>query len=816
MSLFRDLLDTLTSPSPSGGGGRAAKAALGRGLCLALGLAISSVIIAEIYYEQTFDTHFRGADRTYRILENFKTGDMKEAATSNNTPGAWAPGIKRYAPMVEAATRVSGQWGQGTLIHMDDGRTIESGVTLADSCLFDVFPQKILAGDAKDVLSRKYQVMVSGDVAKTIGGDVVGRHFTIDDAPGITFTIGGVYEAFPWDSSMHGEDMLLSLNTLKGTAYDGSDNWVGNERYRSFIRLAKGHKPEELLPYARKALADNVDKSLFQKAGVDAKMEFETINEYYTSDPYVRQMKWILGIVAFVLLFTSVMNYLLIVIGNTVRRSREMAVRKCYGAADGDIYRLIFKEAAMDVVVAVALAAILIFVCKGTIEDFLSAPVSGLFGLPPLWTGLGAGILLILLVAGVVPGWLYNRTPVTAAFRGYDDNRHRWKLGLLAAEFAVVGLMLSLLWVISSQYRKMIDLDPGYSYDNVAILCVDGIKSDQRRQCLAELKRMPEVVMTSSATRLPIEGWFGAGNNVSLPGGDKQLFNAEDLYYVSKDFFRLLQIPLLEGSVPKASAATPDSAIENGRTMIVDENFARKLQTAARWKDGVVGKRVFVSEHCDDERPAVTIGGVFQNIQLGGVNHAADGVVRPAMVFYVGDAIMPNMLLKLTELTPGVMSRIRGKVERMYPGKRVSLYSYATEYGYQYTQQLNFRNGILVGGMVVLVIALFGLVGYTSDEVQRRSKEIAIRKVNGARVGDVLRLFISDIIRIAVPSVVVGDIGAWLIAAQWLQSFTVRVHLTVWPFLAVTAIILLIITASVAINCWRVANSNPVRYLRDE
>lgn len=787
---------------------------LSKVICLALGLAISSVIIAEIYFEQTFDTHFPGADRTYRIMENFKTGDMDEMATGDNTPGAWALGIKKYAPMVEAATRASGQWGSGTLIHMDDGKIIESRVTLADSCFFDVFPRKILMGNAKNVLSRKLQVMVSSDVAKTIGGNVVGRHFTIDGAD-YTFTIGGVYEAFPWGSSWHGEGMFLSLNTIKGSGFDGTVNWVGNDRYRSFIRLAKGHKIEELRPYARKALADNIDKSVIKKAGVELEMDFDSINEYYTSDPYVKMMKWILGIIAFVLLFTSVMNYLLIVVGNMVGRSREMAVRKCYGAESRNIYGLIFSEAAVDIGIAVILAALLVFLCKGTIEEFLSAPAAALIFNSGAWI-LVAIVALVLFIGGIVPGWLYNRTPVTIAFRGYNENRHRWKLGLLAAEFAVVGLMLSLLCVISSQYNKMMSLNPGYNYDNVAILCVDGIDSDQRKQCLTELQRMPQVVMTSSATRLPIEGWYGSGNNVSLPGEDKELFNAEDLYYVSKDFFRLMDIPLVEGSIPKVSAAMPDSVIENGRTMIVDENFASHLKTAAHWKDGVVGKRIFVSEHCDDERPTVTVCGVFRNIQLGGVNHAEDGVTRPVMLFYVGDAIMPEMLLKLTDLTPEIMQQIREKVERMYPGKKVSLYSYASEYGYQYTQQRNFRNGILAGGIVVLIIALFGLVGYTSDEVQRRSKEIAIRKVNGATVRDILRIFLKDIIKIAIPSIIVGDVGAWLIVAQWLQSFTVRIHLTAWPFVTVTIGILIIIGVSITINCRHIANSNPVKYLKDE
>ncbi len=781
---------------------------LSKVVCLALGLAISSVIIAEIYYEQTFDSHFPGADRTYKIFENFKTGDMKEMASSISTPGGWAPGLKRQAPIVEAYTRITNLLGSSAQMRLDDQTAFTSSLSMVDSCFFDVFPQRIISGNPKEILSRKNCVMVSSELAKTLGGDVVGRRVTCDSAPGITLTICGVFEAFPWGSSLHGQSMLLSLNSIGEIGWDGRDNWLGNEQYGSYIRLAKGHKVEELPPYARKALADNVDKSLLKKAGVEVAMDFQLLNEVYTSDSYVKTMKWILSIVAFIILFTSVMNYLLIVVGNMVGRSREMAVRKCYGAGPRSIYGLIFKEASADVGLSVVLAALLVFLCKGTIEEFLSAPVAALVFNRGAWI-LVVVVIAVLLVAGIVPAWLYNRTPVTVAFRGYNENRHRWKLGLLAAEFAVVGLMLSLLWVISSQYNKMMNVNTGYDFSDVAVVNIQGVDGTQRQQCLNELGKLPEVKEVSSALHLPIEGWYGAGNNVSLPGEDKELFNAEDFYQVGDNFFHLLGIRIVDGSF-----FTDRS--DSSRQVMVDENFARKLRTTAHWKGSVVGRRIWVSEHCATASQTITIVGVFNNIQLGGVNHSPEAVIeRPTMIFY---SKLPQMtlMLKLKQLTPETMNNIRKKVERMFPGKQVSVLSYATEYENQYISQLNFRNGILAGGLVVLIIALFGLVGYTSDEVQRRSKEIAIRKVNGARVAEIMRLFLVDIIKIAVPSIIVGCVGAWLIAARWLQNFTVRIDLSVWPFLMVTLAILLIISISVVINCWRVANSNPVKYLKDE
>ena len=117
---------------------------------------------------------------------------------------------------------------------------------------------------------------------------------------------------------------------------------------------------------------------------------------------------------------------------------------------------------------------------------------------------------------------------------------------------------------------------------------------------------------------------------------------------------------------------------------------------------------------------------------------------------------------------------------------------------------------------MTLSIALFGLFGYSADEVNRRSKEMAVRKVNGAGMGDVIRLFLNDIMRVAVPSVLLGDVLSWLIARQWLTSFSQKANLSPWLYLLTSAAVLLVVGLSVAYNSHRVAKDNPVKYLKDE
>ena len=772
-------------------------------LCLALGLAISSVIIAEIYFEQTYDTYFPSWERTYLISEvGTNHGETMEFT---NTSGATAQGVKQYAPMVEAATSTH-YFYDDAQCKMEDQNIISANIRMADSCFFDVFPQKILIGKAKQILSQPLSCLIDSETAAKIGGNVVGKHFTLSNYPGTTFTIYGVFEAFPWGSSFHGTQMILSRCSVPYVySYDGRDQWVGNDSYRSYIRLAKGHEAKELKPYVNKMREDHFPLKELKNMGIELNYDFTVLSDVYTQDPYVKKMGWIMGIIAFVLLFTSVMNYLLIIVGNLVGRSREMAVRKCYGAESKNIHAIIFSEALVHVGLAVVLAAVLVFLCKGTIENFLSAPVSTLVLNRGSWI-LVAICILVLLVGGLLPGWLYNRIPVAIAFRGYNENRNRWKLGLLGIQFVISGLLFSLLYIVNGQYQLMLGLNPGYDYDHVAIVSVDASNRDQRNQCLAEIRRMPNVKECSSTYNVPLDGYDRSGNMVGVPGDEKNTFNIMEMSGVDDNFFKMMNIPIVQGSF---FTERNDSC----RQVIIDERGAEKLIKTWHWKDGVVGKQITCTGHDDN---IFTICGVCRNIRWGAVATGSDGMNGfPDLYFYSAKTAY-YMLVKFNELRDESLSELQSKVQAMYPNNKVIVKSYASELANQYASQLNFRNGILVAGIVTIIIALFGLVGYTSDEVNRRRKEIAIRKVNGAKVKDILRIFLMDIMKIALPCIIVGDLGAWLIARQWLMSFSEKITITPLLFIGITIFLLVIIGLSVIINCYKVANSNPVKYLKDE
>ena len=382
---------------------------------------------------------------------------------------------------------------------------------------------------------------------------------------------------------------------------------------------------------------------------------------------------------------------------------------------------------------------------------------------------------------------------------------------MLGIQFVISGLLFSLLYIVNGQYQLMLGLNPGYDYDHVAIVSIDASNRDQRNQCLAEIRRMPNVEDCSSTFNVPLDGYDRSGNMVGVPGDEKNTFNIMEMSGVDDNFFKMMNIPIVQGSF---FTERNDSC----RQVIIDERGAEKLIKTWHWKDGVVGKQITCTGHDDGKghNSIFTICGVCRNIRWGAVETGGDGMNEfPDLYFYSAKTAY-YMLVKFKELRDESLSELQSKVQAMYPNNKVIVKSYVSELANQYASQLNFRNGILVAGIVTMIIALFGLVGYTSDEVNRRRKEIAIRKVNGAKVKDILRIFLKDIMKIALPCIIVGDLGAWLIARQWLMSFSEKITMTPLLFIGVTIILLVIIGLSVIINCYKVANSNPVKYLKDE
>jgi len=765
-------------------------------LCLGVGLAAGFVLIGKVTFENSFDRFFPSSDRIYVVNECI------DREGENNlypqTSGAVAPGLKRYAPQVEAATRYTGISDEVTL-YTEDNKRLRASLSVTDSCFFDVFPFRVLAGDARQALSRMDYCMVPRSFAEAMGGDVLGKKLFVANRQGNSVIVGGVYEDFPLNSKLHGLQVLVSMPTLAKYTWDGSQNWVGNDRYVSYVLLAEGTTPEDLKPHVKRMIKENLPIVDLKKAGVDMDYNFTKLTDFHMKDPESRRMVSIMLLLAALLIVCAVMNYLLLAIGGITGRAKEMAVHKCYGAEYGRIYGMVFAESLLHLLLSVVVAGVLVFACKGTVEELTGASLNDLLLNGRNWI-LILVCGLILVATGLVPGWLYSHVPVMAAFRGYKHSHRTWKLLLLGLQFASACFLLALLFVVNRQHQMMIHDNTGYDYGQLAHVYVHELSRDEKSKVCEELKKLAGVEQVTPSTVVLTN--YQSGDNIYLPDDDHEYMNVADLFFVGDGYIRMMGMKLLSGH----SFVERTDTI---RQVMVSRKFEERMRQLAHW-DNAVGKQILVTSY----QGPYTICGVYDDVRMGSI---AEFDERPSVLFYSKNMQhMQHVLIKFHNMTPEKIMEVDKCLKQLLPDRELAVETYSSMIENLYTDSKKFRTTVMIGGLVALVIALIGLVGYTNNEVNRRHKEIAIRKVNGAQVKDVLSLFLKDILRVAIPSVVVGSTGAYFVADAWQQQFSEKAPLTMALFVGCSLLVLAIILVVVLVNCLKVAKSNPVEYLKSE
>ena len=766
---------------------------------LAIGLAIGLVLIAKVCYEQSFDTFYPDLDRIYRIYEVIPRDEGLESWPK--TAGGIAVRMREMMPEIESSTRFT-YIGDGTFTMTDSRKKLGGVWALTDSCWFDVLPRPILQGDPKEALSRPGYVMVSDEVAENIGGDVIGKTFTFDGNEKAVMTIGGVFKKIP-DNASIGADVLISMPSIKQFTWDGSMNMVGNDRYSSFVRLVPGADISQLKEQIPRFINTYLPVEKLKEAGVELQFDFQPITAERENDENIQSMIYMLSLIAFALIFVAMMNYILITVSSVIGRSKEVAVRKCYGASTGNINGIIFAEAFVHVVIALIVAVLILFTFQDFISQLLGTPIERLLMSRSMLAVLGvsAGVLL---VTGLLPGSLYARIPVAAAFRNYRESKRLWKLALLFVQFTAAIFLVILLFVVNRQYHRMTNDDPGYAYDNLAYIPLNMVSdTTQRRILLEELKRLPEVEMVSYSYDIPIHG--SSGDNVMLPGEDKRLFNCADQYYVGEGFFELMEIPIIDGR-----AFNPNLGMDE--EVMISRRFAEYMERTAGWTGTPVGKQICVTSHNEGGK-AQTICGVYEDYRIGSI---ADNDVRPAALFYSPRQIFGSLLVKYHRMTPEALKKTEEMLAQLMPDKEMYVYSYPAEMAALYVDTLNFRNAVLAGGLITLAILIIGLVGYIADEVNRRRKEIAIRKINGAVMGDIQHIFLKDLAKILLPAVVLGVPLAWKVAEGWQQQFSEKVPLSWYFFAGGILLVIAVIFGVAGYNVHRIANDNPANSLKVE
>jgi putative ABC transport system permease protein len=783
-------------------------------LSLGIGLAIGIVLIAKVCFELSYDSFYKDVERIYLIRADIIQGDRQD--DDDRISGGVAPGFQAEVPGVESATRyVDKTWRPFNYLD-EEGNFIFSGrPVIADTCFFKVFPLPILAGDAVKALGSRENIAISRSFAEILGGvnESVGKIVHVENDKDV-YVVEAVFDDFPANGTI-AFDVAYSMEWQDKAS---SENWVFNDMYTGYVRLQKGVDPHSLGDAIHKMQATHQDlEKLKTERGYEVRYYLSPFDKMHTSDPEVRNTVIVLSIVAFLLIFISLMNYILIVLSSMVKRSKEVGIRKCYGAGGREIYGMLLKEAAIHLGLSLVLAALLILAGNNLVANLLGVSFTTMLVGKSVRTII-AVIVLIFVLSVIVPGQLYTRVPVWQAIRNFTINSHRWKLFLLSLQVAVNVFIFAMLFIVTGQYEHLSTEDLGYNYKDLYYI---DIRTQKERDIIVnKLTSLPEVQGVEGCAILPFKGAEGQ----VIQKGRATLVQLADGYYVTDGFYDMLEIPFIAGEAPRDSSQ-----------VAVSESLIAKMMEFEDWSDGAVGKQIYITDHSYSYVGGnlyintLTISGVYRNIRIGS---ALDPNMKPSCYFhgnfYSGTKFdghffgnksihpMRYLLVKVNHANKKTMEQIQNVVFEVTADKDIEVKNYAAEVRAQYSDNRKMRNTILVGALFALLISLIGLIGYVSDEANRRSKEIAVRKVHGAVSGEIVRMFVGEVLKLSLVAAVIGAVGSFFVARKWLEQFAFRISASPWYFISAALIVLIIVGIVIGISSYRIAKANPAVALKKE
>ncbi len=750
-------------------------------ISVAVGLLVSTLVFTRLDYNYSFDTFFRDPDRLYQVWMEYElNGEHLGPFTS--CVGKIGEGVEEaFRDEIDGVT-VMCRFRLPDLFNGNE--RIECTTLGVDSMFFRTMGIEVVSGNPMKDMTAPNVIYLSESTAKSVFGseDPVGKTLTLDRER--TLTVRGVFKDLPSNTTISHFDAAVSFPTIIDIGYGNQIHWSGGDSWPCYFRLR--HDSESSVKEMERRLNQMYQSHVPDTETDRSNLLARPIRDTYLQDDSVKRMNLILWILGSALLLMTTLNYVLITIASLSRRAKSIGVHKCSGAGGAMIMAMFLWETLIILLCSAALMAALLFIFEPLISDTLSITIGELFTADRLWVP-AAVLLFFLVVGGILPGRIFARIPVTQVFRRFTERNSAWKRTLLFVQITGVSFVSGLLIVVSVQYHEVLNRDMGFNLNRVAYFPIHrDLDKDVLKSTVANL---PYIEKIAASANNPIHGY--SGQNICDEAGNVR-FNTR-FGWMDEGFTDVIEIQILEGREPQKPFE-----------LMINQDFSRRMG----WGDHPVGQ-LLIDKNTFSE-PA-TIVGLMKDFAIQGFTNEP----RPLMIVDMG-SFSSTAYVKVREPFKQNCHRLEEFLKETYPTYKLPVSSMADDAKNLYTDVLLFRNSALIATVALIFISLMGLIGFARDEVQRRSKEIAICKVNGAESIDIINMITADILRIALPAVILGTACAAYVGHIWLSNFIISApHAWLWYLLTAIAV-LLMVTSCVIIISLRVAADNPVNHLKSE
>ena len=761
-----------------------------RVLSMGVGMASALVLFYVAWNELNTDNFYPDKNRIYEVFNNFKSPDYSGISASVEQPVV--PAMVTDFPQVKWGTVL---FFNGKTNYKVRESLLEANTIYADSSFFHVFPRRFIAETANRSLRLINTAVVTRKLAQKLFGNsqaALNKIIYLNEVRPVVIT--GVIEDWPPNAGFQA-DVLISFATLKDEhrLYMG---WNGGDSFHGYVKLTRNTDPHAIEKELPAFLRRHYNVAAGEANGFYSKYELiPVIKAAFIENPEKKTIYYIMIFIGILIFGLVCFNSLLLVLAGYNKFMKEIAIHRTLGASGTDIQKFIFNEALFYMLSATVVAVLFLLL----MNPFIDANFQ--FGLTEAFTNRTFLLLFLLLFAVAflviyfVPvRWsvrFFMATQKTTSFYKPPLNRNLQR-ALLTLQIGISVFLFIFLFFIYSQFNFIRHFNKGYNSNHLVYIELQNKSLYSKDKVIkSEIQKIPNVLSACLSDGIPV--WGLSGNGFSAAPDGRKTVIVRNLS-VDKDFFTTLKMKL-EG--PGFSNTSEKNSVVISREAAKRFGFQNPVEkTIYFWKSPVV------------------IRGVVNNFVTGSLHSAMQPVV---FNLYDGSSVYSVLTARLApQGTLNTVRKIKTTIQHIVPGQIVQVKFYNASLRANYQLDRAVKNTVILFSALAALITLAGLVGFTLSMIHTRTKELGIRKVNGASVNSLLlllnRVFMWNI---AIALVIFIPVS-WQISKLWLQQYAYAISMEWWVFVLASALIAAAVLGVVSFFTFRAARRNPVEALRYE
>jgi len=755
---------------------------------MAIGMASAILILLWVQDEWSYDRQFRNADNLYRILERISTG---EGIIMAPTAEALSHVLKEEYPEVIRATRV----GTPPEFTLQKGEEfIEQKVAMVDMDFLKMFDIKFVRGDINNALNEPHNILITEEMAHKYfrGEDPLGKALTAIGGQ-VVFKITGVVKSLPQNSHIR-FDILLPAD------WNGvpDDEW--NWRAYNYIELKNGTDSKSVGEKIKDVLKKHKQNSNSEIFLQNIKRIHLFSSGKYTYDisghgdiTYVR----VLSLIAVFILVIACINFMNLSTAQSARRAREIGIRKVAGANKQKIILQFLSESLLIVLLAHIFAMILVELFLPGYNNLTGKQLHVNYQSANLYIGLISIVLFCGLLSGSYPAFYLSSLKPLDTIKGLinkNPGNQQFRRVLVIFQFSLSVLLIVNTLIVRSQLHYINNKSLGFNKDDIGYFMYPAAPWDRVLKTVKnELNKNSDILSITAGPFSPfnIEGTMSGLNWTGKKLGEDVLFYGLD---ADVDFAKTFKLTLKAGRFFSSEFATDSSAI------VINEEAERVLG----FKDPI-GQTITYARG-----QKFNIIGVVKDFHFKSLHHKIGPLIMgigASNVFYVK--------MRHDNISSTIES-IMKTYDSFKPVLPLNFHFLNEDFDNMYQTEQRINRIFSWFSYLAIIISCLGLIGLSSFMTERRTKEIGIRKINGARPIEIFSLLSGEYVKWVMISIIIACPVAWYVMHIWLQNFAYHIDINWLVFVLAGVSALLFALLTVSWQSFRAAGKNPVEALRYE